>query len=169
MKAGGYQQEWCSNESRHGCGDQADAESMQVLRATGMERCIGCHSCSLACARLVYGSLSLERSGIRIRPRRPGGAGFEAVHCQACNPAPCAQACPGRALTQRRAGGVRFDPEWCTHCGACGETCPEGAVHFDPERRVPVFCIHCGWCAGYCPQGCLEMAEADPADGHGHG
>ena len=27
---------------------------MKILTAPRMERCIGCHSCSLACARLVH-------------------------------------------------------------------------------------------------------------------
>ncbi len=29
---------------------------MKILSTPRMERCIGCHSCSLACARLVHSS-----------------------------------------------------------------------------------------------------------------
>ncbi|MGE4551858.1 MAG: (Fe-S)-binding protein, partial [Desulfovibrionaceae bacterium] len=40
---------------------------MKVLRAARMERCIGCHSCSLACARQVHSMISWATAGIRIR------------------------------------------------------------------------------------------------------
>lgn len=43
---------------------------MKVLTAPRMERCIGCHFCSLACARLVHKSLSCDTAGIRLT-RRP--------------------------------------------------------------------------------------------------
>ena len=33
---------------------------MKQLVATRMDRCIGCHSCSLACARAVHKCLSWE-------------------------------------------------------------------------------------------------------------
>ena len=33
---------------------------MKILTAPRMERCIGCHSCSLACARLVHKFLSWD-------------------------------------------------------------------------------------------------------------
>ncbi|MDK2874111.1 MAG: hypothetical protein PWQ64_1875, partial [Desulfomicrobiaceae bacterium] len=38
---------------------------MKRLVAARMDRCIGCHSCSLACARLVHKLLSWEHAGIR--------------------------------------------------------------------------------------------------------
>lgn len=139
---------------------------MKVLRVVRMERCTGCHCCSLACSRLVYGSISWKRAGIAIRSC---DGGFEAVHCQACHPAPCASACPGGALRQRPAGGVSFDPERCQQCGNCSQACPEGAVHFDPELGVPVLCVHCGRCVAFCPQGCLEMADVSTQGDTGHG
>ena len=40
---------------------------MKILSASRMERCIGSHSCSLACARLVHKRLSWDMAGIRIQ------------------------------------------------------------------------------------------------------
>jgi Fe-S-cluster-containing hydrogenase component 2 len=39
---------------------------MKILRTPRLERCIGCHSCSPACARQVYRLLSWDTAGIRI-------------------------------------------------------------------------------------------------------
>jgi len=79
---------------------------MKILSTPRMERCIGCHSCSLACARLVYKQLSWDKTGIRIRSTGGLSTGFEAKPCLACDPAPCAGACPTGAYSQRRSGGV---------------------------------------------------------------
>ena len=41
----------------------------KILTAPRMARCIGCDSCMLACARMVYKSLSPYKSAIQIRSR----------------------------------------------------------------------------------------------------
>jgi Fe-S-cluster-containing dehydrogenase component len=51
---------------------------MKILTTPRMERCIGCHSCSLACARLVHQRLSWDTVGIRIAFFGGLSAGFEA-------------------------------------------------------------------------------------------
>ena len=92
---------------------------MKILTTPRMERCIGCHSCSLACARLVHKNLSWDTAGIRIASSGGLSTGFEARTCLACDPAPCANACPdGRLLTTQR--------RWC-HC-------PKKPLH--PLRRM---------------------------------
>jgi Fe-S-cluster-containing dehydrogenase component len=74
---------------------------MKTLSTPRMERCIGCHSCSLACARLVHKQLSWDKAGIRIQSTGGLSTGFEANPCLACDPAPCALACPTGAYSQR--------------------------------------------------------------------
>jgi len=131
----------------------------KIMRAVEMEKCIGCYSCMLACARQVHGSLSLERSGIQIFTRGGLTAGFEAVVCLACKPAPCVEACPTEAFQQRKEGGVRYNYESCIRCGACGEACPVDAIIMDREKEEPVVCYHCGHCVPFCPHDCLAMRE----------
>ena len=55
--------------------------SAGILMAQRMERCIGCHACSLACARLVYKRLSWDAADI---------------HCGQCVPF-CPHDCLGMA------------------------------------------------------------------------
>lgn len=135
---------------------------MKVLRASRMDRCIGCHSCSLACARMVHKQLSWNRAGIRIKSAGGITTGFEATVCLACDPAPCVMACPTGAFSQRRGGGVVVKRELCIRCGACAEACPVDAVYLDAEGN-PYVCIHCGRCVPFCPHTCLEMKNAPHA------
>jgi Fe-S-cluster-containing dehydrogenase component len=131
---------------------------MKILSTPRMERCIGCHSCSLACARLVHKHLSWDKAGIRIQSTGGLSTGFEAKPCLACDPAPCAEACPTGAFTQRKGGGVVVRKKLCIRCGACARACPVDAIYLDPSGD-PFVCIHCGRCVEFCPHDCLEMVE----------
>src|SRR5512143_2253313 len=110
-----------------------------------MERSICCHSCSPPSARLVHPNLSWTTAGIRIAS--PGGlsTGFGARTCLACDPAPCAAACPTGAYSQRRGGGVIVRKKLCIRCGECAKACPVDAIFLDTTRE-PFVCIHCGRC-----------------------
>jgi len=132
---------------------------MKILTTPRMERCIGCHSCSLACARLVHKTLSWDTAGIRIMSSGGLSTGLEAKVCLACHPAPCAQACPTGALSQRKGGGVSVRKDRCILCGACAEVCPVDAIYLDGTGQ-PFVCIHCGRCVPFCPHECLELVEA---------
>ncbi|GAB7082198.1 4Fe-4S binding protein [Megalodesulfovibrio paquesii] len=134
---------------------------MKILRPSRMERCIGCHSCSLACARQVYKQLSWTNCGIRIHSSGGITTGFEAKTCVACDPAPCAMACPTEAITQRQGGGVKLKQALCIRCGACAEACPVDAIMISPDDGLAYLCLHCGRCVAYCPHDCLELAEKD--------
>jgi len=129
---------------------------MKVLRAPRMERCTGCNSCSLACARLVHRKLSWETAGIRISSAGGITSGYEARVCIACDPAPCAQVCPTGALRQRQGGGIIHQRKLCIQCGRCHEACPLDAIAQDHDGS-PYICYHCGQCVKFCPQGCIEL------------
>ncbi len=131
---------------------------MKILTAPRMDRCIGCHSCSLACARLVHKKLSWNTAGIRIHSSGGLTTGFVAENCMACDPAPCVEVCPTEAFIQRRGGGVIVKKNLCIRCGKCVDACPVDAIYQNHEKEVFV-CIHCGRCVKYCPQDCLEMIE----------
>jgi Fe-S-cluster-containing hydrogenase component 2 len=131
---------------------------MKQLVAARMDRCIGCHSCSLACARLVHGLLSWEHAGIRIHSAGGLSSGFQAILCLACNPAPCAEACPTGSLKGRKGGGVVHNKKLCIQCGRCRTACPVDAITQDRTGQV-YLCIHCGRCVPFCPHDCLELQE----------
>jgi len=134
---------------------------MKILTTPRMERCIGCHSCSLACARLVHKRLSWDTAGIRIASSGGLSTGFEAKTCLACDPAPCVAACPTGAYSQRKGGGVIVKKKLCNHCGACAQACPVQAIYLDPAGE-PFVCIHCGLCIAFCPHECLALRETSP-------
>ncbi len=131
---------------------------MKILTAPHMERCIGCHSCALACARLVHKRLSWETSGIRIHSTGGLSSGFTAERCLACEPAPCVAACPTGALAQRKQGGVIFKKKLCILCGDCVPACPVNAIFQESDGTIYV-CVQCGQCVDYCPHDCLEMRD----------
>ena len=131
---------------------------MKILKTPRMERCIGCNSCSLACARLVHKRLSWLTAGIRIMSTGGLSTGFEARRCLACNPAPCAAVCPTGAFSQRKGGGVNVKKNRCIRCGDCVPACPVDAIYLD-NLGEPYVCIHCGRCVPFCPHDCLEMME----------
>ena len=138
---------------------RGDGIFMKQLTAPRMDQCIGCHSCSLACARLIHQRISWSCAGIRIHSAGGLSTGFAAVHCLACDPAPCVAACPTGAFSQRRGGGVVVRKKLCIRCGQCVAACPVDAVCRNPDGEVFV-CIHCGRCVAFCPQDCLELAES---------
>jgi len=131
---------------------------MKILTTPKIDRCIGCHSCSLACARLVHKRISWDTTGIRIRSSGGLTTGFTTNHCLACDPAPCAEACPTGAFSQRKGGGVIVRKKLCINCGDCVAACPVDAVFQDLSGAVFVG-IHCGRCVDFCPHNCLEMEE----------
>ena len=133
---------------------------MKILLAARMERCIGCNSCALACARLVHKRMSWSTSGIRIHSSGGISTGFLAINCLACDPPPCAAACPTGAYTPRKGGGVVVKKDLCIRCGACAKACPVNAIYLDFDGS-PYVCIHCGRCVAFCPHDCLEMAEVE--------
>lgn len=136
---------------------------MKQLITPRMDQCIGCQSCSLACARLVYKKLSWSSAGIRIHSSGGLSTGFVASRCLSCDPPPCAVPCPTNAFSPRPGGGVIFKRALCIQCGECLKGCPVDAIHQDVQGDVYV-CIHCGQCVNYCPQDCLEMQESSRID-----
>ncbi len=129
----------------------------KVLHVVDMDRCIGCYSCMLACARTVRQDFSPTRASLQIRTAGGFSSKFVGEICRGCLNAPCALACRYEALLPREGGGVRFNPEKCVGCRACVEACIIDVLHFDEVRKQPLPCIQCGVCASYCPHVVLAM------------
>ena len=57
--------------------------------------------------------------------------------------------------------GEGLCPNGCLGCGDCVNACNFGAIHIDPETKLPVVdeekCVGCGVCAKNCPRGVIEI------------
>ena len=137
----------------------------KILTAPRMARCIGCESCMLACARMVYQTLSPHKSAIQVRSSGGLMGRMVANICTACaEPVPCAEACPTEALTPRVGGrGMTYRKSECIGCHQCVEACPIQVIGWDDQESRPVVCVFCGQCARFCPHNCLELVEAEVA------
>jgi Fe-S-cluster-containing dehydrogenase component len=125
----------------------------KILAAPRMARCIGCDSCMLACARMIYSSYAPHRSAIQIRSR--GGVMGRMV-------ANICTACATDALTTRTGGlGMVYRKAECIGCHKCEEVCPVQVIGWDLEEDKPIVCVFCGQCVRFCPHDCLEMVDVE--------
>ncbi|UFS68552.1 4Fe-4S dicluster domain-containing protein [Geomonas sp. RF6] len=140
------------------------------------EKCLGCHSCELACA-VAHGGKDLHTSallGMTLRPRTKVVAVADImmpVQCRQCEDAPCAFACPSGSIRQEE-GLVTIQQQTCMGCKACVMVCPFGAISVKgsgdggPARtRTNRGVAHkCDLCAGTgretpaCVEGCPRKA-----------
>ncbi len=110
-----------------------------VIVYTDPERCLGCHSCELACAVAHGEGLGLldsvaRRLPLHARNRVVVGDGVTMpIQCRQCEDAPCTFACPTGAC--RQAGGqVRIFEQACIGCKLCAMVCPFGAITVRSEQ-----------------------------------
>ena len=117
-----------------------------------LERCIGCHTCTISCKF----ENSIEKgSGIRVEtvggPQidTPGGTypnlsmHYLPIPCMHCNEPPCMEACPVEAISKREDGIVIIDEDKCDGCESCLSECPYGTIIFDKEKDIARKCSFC--------------------------
>jgi anaerobic carbon-monoxide dehydrogenase iron sulfur subunit len=141
-------------------------EQSQIL--VRLDRCVGCHSCELACAvahsdsGILYDAITQDR-----RPQRrifvEAAVGIKApMLCRHCEDAPCARACPSGALSFERASGVvRYQSLRCLGCFLCVLACPMGMIQQDQDLKHIVKCDRCAHlelpaCVSACPTRALR-------------
>lgn len=98
------------------------------------ERCVGCHSCELACAVSHTAARDLfvaifrgERSQKRLWVDQIDRIKAPAV-CRQCEDAPCVSVCPTGAMHQREDTINVCNLQQCIGCWMCALTCPFGAI-----------------------------------------
>jgi len=135
--------------------------SSYVLNPKGMNKCIGCLTCSLVCAVANHDNHSIDKSAIKIRTTGGMTSSYVAIVCLGCSEPQCMEVCPADALEFRPGGGVVLNEEKCFGCRRCVPACSVGAVNFDRETQKPIICHHCGVCTTFCTHDCLVMEEVE--------
>ncbi len=126
-----------------------------------LDRCMGCHSCELACAVTHSDSQSLY-TALSESPQPKSRLFVEwvapdqpvPVLCRHCEEAPCMHACISGAIYRSADSGVVLtDADKCIGCWTCVMVCPYGVIgrHLEdhkayrcdrcPDRDVPA-CVH---------------------------
>lgn len=95
--------------------------------------------------------------------------------CHHCDDAPCIEQCGDvGAIYQRDDGMVIIDPEKCTGCKLCADTCPHNAIFFNNNLNIAQKCTGCShlrdndpeeWpvprCVDQCPTDALQFGEEE--------
>ena len=128
-----------------------------------LEKCVGCHGCSVACKGANGTPPTVTRSRV---DRGTEGSYPNAVRtirpmlCMMCENPPCVSVCPVQATYKGDDGIVVIDADRCIGCGKCDRACPmslpvqdllAGGTVADAE------CIQCAACADVCPKGVLRL------------
>lgn len=117
-----------------------------------LERCVGCHSCTIACK---VENATERVSGIRVetigggRQDTPSGKypdvamHFLPIACMHCQEPRCQHACPKGAIHRRPDGIVLLDKGLCDGCQLCLNVCPYGALTYDEKASKVRKCNLC--------------------------
>ena len=87
-----------------------------------LRKCIGCHSCSVACKTENDVPPSVWRSWVKIveKGSYPLSRQYSLpILCNNCENPICVRVCPTKASSQREDGIVMIDPHKCTGCKYC--------------------------------------------------
>jgi len=148
---------------------------MPQVITVDIAKCMGCHSCMVACAIAHANSPTLYEAIQQEQPPEPRmaivatGEAAVPLHCQHCEDAPCATVCPKEAIQRPDPDGpVLLDEELCVGCQACVIVCPFGMIRMSSDGETALKCDMCierqqagqpPACVEACPTGALELVE----------
>lgn len=111
-----------------------------------LDKCTGCHACSVSCKAEFNVPLGVWRSWVKIKEKGKypdTGRFFLPRLCNQCDDPPCMKVCPSGATTQREDGIVKIDEEKCVGCKLCIAACPYKSRFSHPEKKVANKCDFC--------------------------
>lgn len=131
------------------------------------KKCIGCHSCEIACQLQNDAPPGLRLRWVHTWPTGKFPQASQrriSTACFHCDDPSCVSACPVGALRRRTDGVVEHVIEKCLGCKYCLQACPFGVPKFSPKQQIIRKCSFCiqriddglePACASKCPTGAL--------------
>lgn len=105
--------------------------------------CIGCQSCTVACANLHGLNEPFARVQVQILGPENGRYVFNRVSCRHCGDAPCVAVCPTGATFRDDDGIVQMDNSKCINCSYCVAACPFHVRFLDKAKGAVDKCDFC--------------------------
>jgi len=139
------------------------------------ERCVGCHTCELACAAahttagsIIGAVLAGERLHRRNRVVQVDSVKLS-TQCRQCEDAPCVRVCPtGATYRTLEDGVVHVNRDVCVGCHTCVLACPYNSRFINPLTGTADKCDFCYHritkgletaCVNACPFGARKMCN----------
>ena len=155
-------------------------ETVRWAKVIDHTRCIGCHACTTACKSENEVPLGVTRTYVKyadVGTFPNARRAFQVTRCNQCETAPCAAACPTKAMFRRADGIVDFDKSACIGCKACMAACPYDAIFINPDDHAAEKCNFCAHridgglepaCVVVCPTQAILIGDMnDPRSGVG--
>lgn len=136
-----------------------------------LHKCVGCHSCSVACKSEWRVPDDFGRSWVkRLGPENtPHGISYTFYPglCNHCDTPSCVEACPTKKVAKKfedqdrqqamfadvaaiwkdpLTGIVQIDKRRCSGCGACADACPYEAIYINRELGGSGVADKCDFC-----------------------
>lgn len=111
-----------------------------------LRKCLGCHTCSVACKMENAVPLGVWRSWVKQveKGRFPYvRKTYLPMLCNNCENPICVTVCPVKASYRRKDGIVLVDPHRCIGCRYCMAVCPYDARYVNPRVNIVEKCYWC--------------------------
>jgi tetrathionate reductase subunit B len=111
-----------------------------------LRRCIGCHTCEVACKMENTVPVSVWQSWVKEinKGTYPDvSKSFLPILCNHCTNAICVTVCPTKASFKRDDGIVEVDPHKCIGCRYCMAACPYAVRYIHPIMTIVRKCNFC--------------------------
>lgn len=140
-----------------------------------LDRCTGCHACSVTCKTEHQVPLGGFRNRVRyLQAPNAHQLSFLPLACMHCQNAACIAACEHQAIVRLDDGRVQIDDDRCDGAGDCISACPYGAIYMNDQTGRADKCDLCTnrtslgldpACTNACPNEAIRFGDLDnPAD-----